>query len=452
MTLLREMFSDCRKNSECKSDQICDKGRCIPDLLPMLATGALRKPKPSCTVDRHCEPPHKCSHGLCVKNIDTLANLYSPERRIPTSLESKKSYALRKMKLEAKYKLPFGRASETQRKMLSDGMNSAISFALDEPNSHISKDEEVQKLSETNVSNEGEMQMPNAAESNVANEGEAQALNEAEAQISNDEKSQTLNEKESQTLDSGKLSTLNDVEQSDETISSMTTAMYDSETITTELDFSFLEEGTCIVNANCENGEICRDKKCVPVDWLPNTLVCVNDSQCTPQQLCALDGYCVLDPSFPKFGPRCDSNADCKKPGICRNGRCHISYPYKKCKINEQCAIDEICVMNGYCVPDPHFKQHGTDAIKISFISDIYHAGGNGAYWIGLLKDLDGSLKWQSNERVIYTNWDKHEPEPRIGCILADLINRSGKWAVVDCIGLHYPDQGFVCETDIRRN
>uniref|UniRef100_A0A0R3RMJ4 C-type lectin domain-containing protein n=1 Tax=Elaeophora elaphi TaxID=1147741 RepID=A0A0R3RMJ4_9BILA len=101
-------------------------------------------------------------------------------------------------------------------------------------------------------------------------------------------------------------------------------------------------------------------------------------------------------------------------------------------KTNEQCAIDEICVVGGYCVPDPH-SEHGTGIINLlralpnDFLSDIYNAGGNGTYWIGLLKDINGIFKWQSGESIIYTNWDNGEPEPRIGCVIANVMDRNGK-------------------------
>ncbi|VDM15014.1 unnamed protein product, partial [Wuchereria bancrofti] len=84
--------------------------------------------------------------------------------------------------------------------------------------------------------------------------------------------------------------------------------------------------------------------------------------------------------------------------------------------------------------------------------ADIYDIGGNGTYWIGLIKDINGILKWQSGESVIYTNWNKGEPEPRIGCVIINTVIHSGKWLVTDCSDLQYPDQGFVCEMDIRSN
>ncbi|CAG9539012.1 unnamed protein product [Cercopithifilaria johnstoni] len=209
---------------------------------------------------------------------------------------------------------------------------------------------------------------------------------------------------------------------------------------------------------------------------------CTNDSQCSPQQLCAVDGYCVLDPSFPKFGPRCHTSADCKKSGVCQKGRCHISYPFTMCKINEQCTIDEICVMGGYCVPDPHSRQHGIgmhellnvhgrftfkegfdycvkvnanlvtirDPQQANYVNYIYIAGGDGSFWIGLLKDIKGNFKWQSGESVNYTNWNNGEPEPRIGCVIAD-TQYSRKWSIIDCGELKYLDQGFVCEKDVRK-
>lgn len=37
----------------------------------------------------------------------------------------------------------------------------------------------------------------------------------------------------------------------------------------------------------------------------------------------------------------CDTDANCKKPGVCRNGRCHVPYPYKSNRlIDEKILLD----------------------------------------------------------------------------------------------------------------
>ncbi|EJD74487.1 hypothetical protein LOAG_18201 [Loa loa] len=90
--------------------------------------------------------------------------------------------------------------------------------------------------------------------------------------------------------------------------------------------------------------------------------------------------------------------------------------------------------------------------MDIDIVINIYNASGNGTYWIGLLKDINGIFKWQSGESLNYTNWNKGEPEPRIGCVIASIMECNGKWLIINCNEMLYPDQGFVCEKDIRRS
>ncbi|VDO39619.1 unnamed protein product [Brugia timori] len=92
------------------------------------------------------------------------------------------------------------------------------------------------------------------------------------------------------------------------------------------------------------------------------------------------------------------------------------------------------------------------DTQQANYVNYIYDIGGSGTYWIGLIKDINGTLKWQSDESMIYTNWSEGEPEPRIGCVIINTVIHNGKWSITDCSDLQYPDQGFVCEMDIRNN
>nr|CRZ23014.1 Bm8932 [Brugia malayi] len=100
-------------------------------------------------------------------------------------------------------------------------------------------------------------------------------------------------------------------------------------------------------------------------------------------------------------------------------------------------------------VSDYHTSNMETDSWTLE---NIYDIGGSGTYWIGLIKDINGTLKWQSDESMIYTNWSEGEPEPRIGCVIINTVIHNGKWSITDCSDLQYPDQGFVCEMDIRNN
>ncbi|KAL3984609.1 Lectin C-type domain family protein [Acanthocheilonema viteae] len=449
----------CRVQKDCDEDQICDEKRCIPDLQPVLAMKESKKQSPYCYTNYHCKYWQKCLNGVCMQNFGSLPRMGNLEGLIAPSSSSKPVMREKIPYLETHetaFETPKKATSETANKTSFDAPREATFEALNETTSGAMGETRNQELGVT----------------------VSLVLDETVPQIADEEISQAVDETQLQT--------------STETVF-LTTTMADSILSNSEMNSWISKTTICRVNADCTTNEICRDRKCIPVDWLPNTIACANDSQCNVQQLCAVDGYCVLDPSFPKFGPRCDTNKDCKKSGICRNGRCYISYPYTKCRTNEQCAIDEICVVAGYCVPDPHSKLHGAepcdeswwqfrqkcylpvhgsftftegsdycakvdanlvtirDIQQANYVNYMYNAGGNGTYWIGLLKDINGIFKWQSGESVIYTDWEKGKPEPRIGCVIADVTKFGGKWFITDCIEIMSPDQGFICEKDVHR-
>ncbi|KAK6108025.1 Lectin C-type domain family protein [Brugia pahangi] len=160
---------------------------------------------------------------------------------------------------------------------------------------------------------------------------------------------------------------------------------------------------------------------------------------------------------------KCDSSADCKKSQICQDGLCHNSHSYTKLCDSLWWQFRQKCYLpihgrfthsegSDYCTKFGAHLVTIRDTQQANYVNYIYDIGGNGTYWIGLIKDINGTLKWQSDESMIYTNWSEGEPEPRIGCVITNTVIHNGKWSITDCSDLQYPDQGFVCEMDIRSN
>ncbi|MCA9565412.1 MAG: hypothetical protein KC561_18065, partial [Myxococcales bacterium] len=90
--------------------------------------------------------------------------------------------------------------------------------------------------------------------------------------------------------------------------------------------------------AICGAGEICARERC--------TVPCGDDDECSIGERCTTDGYCYPEePAGNDFAP-CESDDECDSQ-LCNEGYCA---PARTCINNSECFTDEICSLDGFCV------------------------------------------------------------------------------------------------------
>ena len=95
-------------------------------------------------------------------------------------------------------------------------------------------------------------------------------------------------------------------------------------------DGKCLAPGACVLDSNCEEGQICKDGACIA---RPE---CLSDAECGEGRIC-------------NAGNTCEDDVECRQDSDCGEGLICISNMCAECRLSCECGEDAVC-LNGACV------------------------------------------------------------------------------------------------------